>query len=69
MPEIVKAIKEACGEDCPVWLHWGIYAFRRDILEKFVQLPAGRLENCEKLESENPHFIKANYIKKIEVEK
>jgi 3-deoxy-manno-octulosonate cytidylyltransferase (CMP-KDO synthetase) len=38
------------GEDCPVWLHWGIYAFRRDILEKFVQLPAGRLENCEKLE-------------------
>lgn len=38
------------GEACPVWLHWGIYAFRKDILEKFVQLPAGRLENCEKLE-------------------
>ena len=27
------------------------------------------IEYCEKLESENPHFIKANYIKKIEVEK
>lgn len=24
---------------------------------------------CENMESENPHFIKANYIKKIEVEK
>lgn len=24
---------------------------------------------CENIESENPHFIKANYIKKIEVEK
>ena len=24
---------------------------------------------CENMESENPHFVKANYIKKIEVEK
>ncbi len=38
------------GTDMPVYLHWGIYAYRRDILEKFVKLPAGRLENCEKLE-------------------
>lgn len=27
------------------------------------------IEYCNKLESENPHHIKANYIKKIEVEK
>ena len=38
------------GVDCGVWLHWGIYAYRRATLERFVALPPGRLENCEKLE-------------------
>ena len=38
------------GEDMNVYLHWGIYAYRRDVLEKFVALEAGKLENCEKLE-------------------
>ena len=38
------------GEDMNVYLHWGIYAYRRDVLERFVSLPAGKLENCEKLE-------------------
>ena len=38
------------GEECGVWLHWGIYAYRRATLERFVALPPGRLENCEKLE-------------------
>ncbi len=38
------------GTDTPVYLHWGIYAYRRAALDKFVHLPAGRLENCEKLE-------------------
>ncbi|MBE6403528.1 MAG: 3-deoxy-manno-octulosonate cytidylyltransferase [Lentisphaerae bacterium] len=38
------------GEDMPVYLHWGIYAYRRDVLEKFVTMDAGKLENCEKLE-------------------
>jgi len=38
------------GDDTPVYLHWGIYAYRRKTLEKFVNLPGGRLENCEKLE-------------------
>jgi 3-deoxy-manno-octulosonate cytidylyltransferase (CMP-KDO synthetase) len=38
------------GEDMPVYLHWGIYAYRRETLERFVALPAGKLENCEKLE-------------------
>ena len=33
----------------PLW-HWGIYAYRRPFLEKFVQWPPGRLEQCEKLE-------------------
>ena len=38
------------GEDMSVYLHWGIYAYKREVLEKFVSLPAGKLENCEKLE-------------------
>lgn len=33
-----------------VYLHWGIYAYRRAALEKFVKLPAGRLEKSEMLE-------------------
>ena len=31
-------------------LHWGLYAYRREFLEQFVKWPAGRLEQCEKLE-------------------
>ncbi len=38
------------GVAAPVYLHWGIYAYYRGILEKFVKLPAGILENSEKLE-------------------
>lgn len=38
------------GEETPVYLHWGIYAYRRETLERFVSLPPGRLEQCEKLE-------------------
>ena len=38
------------GVEAPVYLHWGIYAYRRSALERFVSLPPGRLENCEKLE-------------------
>lgn len=38
------------GVEAPMWLHWGIYAYRRSALEKFVSLPPGSLENCEKLE-------------------
>lgn len=40
----------AGGVEAPMWLHWGIYAYRRSALEKFVSLPPGSLENCEKLE-------------------
>ena len=38
------------GVECGVWLHWGIYAYRRSALERFVALPPGKLENAEKLE-------------------
>lgn len=38
------------GNDAQTYLHWGIYAYRRDILERFVKLPEGILEQCEKLE-------------------
>lgn len=38
------------GTDMPVYKHWGIYAYRRTCLEKFVAWPEGNLEKCEKLE-------------------
>lgn len=38
------------GEDAGVYRHWGIYAYRKDVLSRFVSLPGSRLENCEKLE-------------------
>lgn len=38
------------GNETALYLHWGIYAFRRRAIERFVALPPGRLESCEKLE-------------------
>ena len=38
------------GKDTETYLHWGIYAYRRETLDRFVRLPEGRLESCEKLE-------------------
>jgi 3-deoxy-manno-octulosonate cytidylyltransferase (CMP-KDO synthetase) len=38
------------GKDAVTYLHWGIYAYRRETLDRFVRLPEGRLESCEKLE-------------------
>lgn len=38
------------GEETEVCRHWGIYAYTRAALKKFVSLPEGRLERCEKLE-------------------
>ncbi len=34
----------------PIYLHMGIYGFRRDILKRFVELPPSLLERCESLE-------------------
>lgn len=38
------------GVEAPVYLHWGIYAYRKSALDRFVSLPPGKLEECEKLE-------------------
>lgn len=38
------------GEETVLYRHWGVYAYRRQALERFVSLPEGRLEKCEKLE-------------------
>lgn len=38
------------GTEMPLYRHWGIYAYRRTTLERFVTLPEGNLERCEKLE-------------------
>jgi len=38
------------GTDTTAFRHWGIYAYRREALERFVSLPESRLERCEKLE-------------------
>ena len=35
---------------CPVYKHIGIYAFRREVLQKVVLLPQTPLEKCESLE-------------------
>ncbi len=38
------------GEDTTIFKHWGVYSYRRDILEKIVNLEESRFEKCEKLE-------------------
>ncbi|MBO5803260.1 MAG: 3-deoxy-manno-octulosonate cytidylyltransferase [Lentisphaeria bacterium] len=38
------------GTEMKVYRHWGIYAYQRAALERFVSLPEGNLEKCEKLE-------------------
>ena len=38
------------GTAAQAYLHWGIYAYRFEALKRFVSLPCGTLENCEKLE-------------------
>ena len=46
---MIPFIREG-GVDMPTYLHWGIYAYRKDILQRFVALPEGQLEQSEKLE-------------------
>ena len=38
------------GTEMETFRHWGIYAYRREALARFVSLPEGHLEKCEKLE-------------------
>lgn len=40
----------ALAEDCPVLIHLGLYAYTASFLQKFSDLPPGRLEQIEKLE-------------------
>jgi 3-deoxy-manno-octulosonate cytidylyltransferase (CMP-KDO synthetase) len=53
----VPFVRDAASADAVEWLrlskfykHLGIYAFRREFLLKFVELPQGELEKTEKLE-------------------
>ena len=38
------------GTECGMLLHWGIYAYRRDVLARVVSFCESPLEKCEKLE-------------------
>lgn len=38
------------GTDMPLYKHWGIYAYSKEALRRFVSLPESPLEKCEKLE-------------------
>lgn len=38
------------GASYPPLLHWGIYLYRRNLLEQFISWPQSQLEKCEKLE-------------------
>jgi 3-deoxy-manno-octulosonate cytidylyltransferase (CMP-KDO synthetase) len=46
----VPYARDGWPEDARPLRHWGIYAFRRDYLERFVSLPQSALERCENLE-------------------
>jgi 3-deoxy-manno-octulosonate cytidylyltransferase (CMP-KDO synthetase) len=37
-------------QNAPPLLHWGLYAYKREFLEKFVRWPQGELEKTESLE-------------------
>ena len=61
IPYVRDAVDQFRG--ATFYKHLGIYAFRRDFLLKFVQLPPSPLEKTEKLEQlralENGYDIKA----------
>lgn len=42
--------RDACEGCCQPLLHWGIYAYRKEFLQKFVMWEQGKLERTEKLE-------------------
>lgn len=44
------AVDDAWVAANPCFKHLGLYGYRADLLEKFAQLPPGRLEQIEKLE-------------------
>jgi 3-deoxy-manno-octulosonate cytidylyltransferase (CMP-KDO synthetase) len=44
------AFDAVAAAHCPVLIHLGLYAYRREFLEAFSKLPPGKLEDLEKLE-------------------
>ena len=54
-------VDDAWVRSHPCYRHLGLYAYKADLLEHFARLPAGRLEQIEKLEQlrvlENGHAI------------
>ncbi len=46
----IPFLRNPGGVDMPLYRHWGIYAYRREALKRFVSLPESPLEKCEKLE-------------------
>ena len=50
---------EAAPAEC-LWKHVGVYAFRPAVLQAFVALPPGRLEQCERLEQ--LRLLEAGYL-------
>lgn len=47
---MIPFLREGGTEMPEVYRHWGIYAYRREALQRFVSLPESNLEKCEKLE-------------------
>ena len=47
---MIPFLREGGTEMPEIYRHWGIYAYRREALKRFVSLPEGNLEKCEKLE-------------------
>jgi 3-deoxy-manno-octulosonate cytidylyltransferase (CMP-KDO synthetase) len=54
------------GVDAPLWQHVGLYAYRREFLQRFVALDPTPLERCEALEQlralEHGHKIRAAVV-------
>ncbi|UDQ97614.1 3-deoxy-manno-octulosonate cytidylyltransferase [Lentisphaerota bacterium WC36G] len=46
----IPFLRKDSGEGMTSYLHWGIYGYRPEVLEKFVGSPEGNLEKSEKLE-------------------
>jgi 3-deoxy-manno-octulosonate cytidylyltransferase (CMP-KDO synthetase) len=47
---MIPFLRDGGGVETDVFRHWGIYAYTRNALKRFVSLPEGKLEQCEKLE-------------------
>lgn len=46
----IPFVRSTTGDDAPLYRHIGLYAYRYKTLEKYLQLPPGKLERVEGLE-------------------